>query len=1046
MKCRSTTILVAAAGLALVIPTGAAAAPPDPIDRFQKAPSSGPIGTAVQPRSVLGNQPVELIVELTGDPVAVVQARAGRTLSSGERTQVRHALAEAQGRLAEQLTRKGVKVLTRMQSAVNAVRVRTTSAQVASIAALPGVKAVHAVPRHTVSNTVSVPFLGVPDVWSATGYTGAGVKVAIIDTGIDYTHADFGGPGTTSAYATAHAGESEEAAPTLFGPGATRVKGGYDFVGDAYDADDAQPVVRPDRNPLDCNGHGTHVAGTAAGGGVRPDGTPYTGPYDASTSELEFKVGPGVAPRADLYALRVFGCKGSTEYTTEAIDWAVRNQMDVINLSLGSPFGRADDVDSLAASNAVASGTVVVASAGNEGPNPYLVGTPGAGHGVVSVAAVDSTPTFPGAQLDFSGGGGTQAINANAATLPAGPYEIVVLADDPSTTGVDESLGCSPGAFTAAGVSGNAWAPLQLAVVHRGDCARVAKAIFGQQAGADAVLMVNNADGMPPFEGVITANPDDRTAFDVTIPFLGVPRGTPIPKDETVTLSSATVQNAGFRGYASFSSGGPRSGDSGLAPSVSAPGVSIGSAGVGTGSDVEVLSGTSMAAPHVAGVAALAAQAHPTWSAADLSAAIVSTADPEKVSGHRIVTGGTGLVDAAQAVRTQVVATGDAYVTEAGTRREPVLSFGFIEPSSSYTGTRTITLVNRGRKAVTYSVAVKPSSGNVSASASLSTRRVRVPARGTARVKLRLSLAAAKAGSSLNFQDEDDQWAFRQVSGSVVLSARGSVLRIPYLLVPRAQAKVAAALTSANPWLYGATPSAQEEAAVTLTNPGGAINAAAEVYTWGLSDGRDAEPVNGNRGFDLRAAGVQSLDTEDGKLVVFAVNNFTRASNAAANEFDVDLDTNGDGKTDIVVFSVDSGLVRTGSPDGYAEVFYTDVAAKKTFASGFLATAPTDSSTILLPVLAEDLGLTEADGAFTYRVSSSSLQGPWTDKMGGVASYNPFRRAIVDGGFVEVPRNGSLILGVSLDTAAQADQRPRGVMVVVFDNKAGQAEALLLGR
>jgi subtilisin family serine protease len=135
-------------------------------------------------------------------------------------------------------------------------------------------------------------------------------------------------------------------------------------------------VPQPDPNPLDCNGHGSHVAGTAAGGGVNADGTSYTGPYDATTPSRSFTVGPGVAPQADLYAVRVFGCNGSTNVVVPAIDWAVDHGMDVINMSLGSSFGRADDPDAQAAANAVAAGVVVVASSGNSGPSPYLTGSP----------------------------------------------------------------------------------------------------------------------------------------------------------------------------------------------------------------------------------------------------------------------------------------------------------------------------------------------------------------------------------------------------------------------------------------------------------------------------------------------------------------------------------------------------------------------------------------------------------------------------------------------------------------------------------------------
>src|SRR5690606_6058122 len=121
----------------------------------------------------------------------------------------------------------------------------------------------------------------------------------------------------------AHAAGTEPADPTMFGPDAPRVKGGIDLVGDDYDANDDASIPQPDDNPLDCHGHGTHVAGTAGGSGVTADGETYTGPYDESTASQDFTVGPGVAPEVDLYAVRVFGCGGSTNVVVPAIDWAV---------------------------------------------------------------------------------------------------------------------------------------------------------------------------------------------------------------------------------------------------------------------------------------------------------------------------------------------------------------------------------------------------------------------------------------------------------------------------------------------------------------------------------------------------------------------------------------------------------------------------------------------------------------------------------------------------------------------------------------------------
>src|SRR5439155_19622542 len=125
-----------------------------------------------------------------------------------------------------------------------------------------------------------------------------------------------------------------------------------------------------------------------------------------------FSIGPGVAPKADLYALRVFGCEGPTNATVDAIDWAVDNDMDVINMSLGSTFGSKDDPSAVAATNADKAGVIVVASAGNAGPSPYVIGSPSTADGAISVAANDPYPTFPGAMLSFSGTT-TPAINAN---------------------------------------------------------------------------------------------------------------------------------------------------------------------------------------------------------------------------------------------------------------------------------------------------------------------------------------------------------------------------------------------------------------------------------------------------------------------------------------------------------------------------------------------------------------------------------------------------------------------------------------------------------
>lgn len=1003
-------------------------------DRFEKSPSQGVIDTSFTSAAIDAAGRVAAIVELKSDPVAVVEANSDAELSDADKEAVKSKLQQEQEPVKSQIKQKGGTVNSQMQSAYNGMRVTVARSELSAIAGLPNVKAIHPVVYHEPTNSTSIPYLGVDQVWKNTGYTGKNVKVAIIDTGIDYTHATFGGPGTVAAYEAAKAASAQAADPALFGPQAPRVKGGWDFVGDDYTGG-ANSVPKPDANPLDCHSHGTHVAGSTGGGGVLSDGTAYTGPYDNTTSERSFRVGPGVAPQVDLYALKVFGCSGSTGVTTEAIDWSVANGMQVINMSLGSPYGTATDPSAVAASNAAAAGVVVVASAGNNGPNPYLTGSPASGRGVISVAANDPTESFPGANVQI-GATRIEAINANGAVLPADQFQVVVLRDNPATA-ENEALGCSAAAYTSNGISAAA-SPKQIAVTTRGTCARVARGVYGQQAGAGAVVMINNAVTLPPYEGEIRSNPDDDSPYQVTIPFLGV-RSSDGPAliaaaGQTLTLSAVTIANPGFSGYGSFTSAGPRSGDSGLKPSVTAPGVSIASAAVGTGNDVSVMSGTSMAAPMAAGVAALTVQAHPTWSSQDLAAAIVSTADPGKIAGYQLTRGG-GLVDVAAAVSTGVVAVGDSYRTEKGDRaKETSLSFGFADFSTGYVGTKWITLINNGSSAATFEVSAAPTTQSRPAKVTLITKKVTVPPRQSRVIPVTVAVDAKSVPTtSVN---EGGQAKFYEVSGNIVLKSKAQTLRVPYLLVPRASSLVTA--------LQFPFVGSGDKVTTTMTNFSTSVTGSADFYTWGLEDPKDLASKAGDVGYDLRAVGVQSADMNSDKLIVFALNLHDRYSNAASAEYDVLIDTDGDGKDDYVVLSADSGQVRTKDPNGLAEVFLYNIKTKKLSATGFMAGAPTDSSTILLPVLGTQLGLSADKGQFSYTAATSSTRTDGKDEITQRATYNPWKKALSDGNYVEIAPFKTVRESQQVDRTALAAQAPLGTMVVVLDNQAGRGEALTL--
>jgi hypothetical protein len=324
----------------------------------------------------------------------------------------------------------------------------------------------------------------------------------------------------------------------------------------------------------------------------------------------------------------------------------------------------------------------------------------------------------------------------------------------------------------------------------------------------------------------------------------------------------------------------------------------------------------------------------------------------------------------------------------------------------------------------------------------LSTTRVRVAAGKSATVGVALAVDARNVGTSVG--TAKDQFALRQVSGDVVVTATAGTLRVPYLLVPRAQAKVAASLKMSRPTTGQVGAPVTLNRTLQLTNYAGALDARADVYTLGLTDGADVPAGSGGSGYDLRAAGVQSFMDGDDGLLVFAVNNHNRWSNAATDEFDVLIDTNNDGTPEWDLFTFDSGYIRAGEFNGVTEAFALDLGSGDLFSTGYLPSAPTDSSTILIPVVASDLGLTQAAGGFRYTVESYTIEANASDAMTGWASYNPWQPALSDGGYAIVPRNGTTSLPITVDVAAAASQKPKGLMVVAIDNKSGADEALLL--
>ncbi|TLY96589.1 MAG: peptidase S8 and S53 subtilisin kexin sedolisin [Gammaproteobacteria bacterium] len=937
---------IARASLSLVLAIGLSAgvSHAQPTNRSSHLVASPTVGRFA-PAVPLGQQRQRVVVlKLADDPVAVLRSRIpGKHVSETDRQTIEANLRARQQPIVAAAEAEGAKVLATFQYAINGVKIRATPDQISRLATLPGVVAVKPVATYHIDNAHSVPFIGAPSAWQGPpGLHGEHIKVAHLDTGVDFTHANFGGPGTPAAFASAAATSTAPADPTLFGPNAPKVKGGTDLVGDNYDATSADPAKNtpmPDPNPLDCNGHGSHTAGTLAGFGVSSTGATFAGPYDASTPVSTFTIGPGVAPLADLYEVRVFGCNGSatTDVVVEGIDWAVQHGMQVISMSLGSDFGTEDSADAEASENAVNVGIVVVASAGNAGPGAYITGTPATGEKVIAVAAVDSHDQFPGAKLTLAPSGSVTAQESNGVAVVDGAMLDVVVLPDTKGTGVGGvSLGCDPAEYTAAGVAG------KLVVAVRGTCARVARAVYGQQAGAAAVAMINNAAGYPPFEGPITSNPDTGQKFSVTIPFLGIQGPSPSTGDgavlkaaATTTLANTTIANPSFRKFASFSSGGPRLGDGHLKPDISAPGVSVFSTAVGTGNQGEFISGTSMSAPHVAGSAALAVQAHPHWSADAVAVGLVNTADATQVNSYSARRGGNGLVQPASAAKSSVIAH-----TEGGS---PSVSFGVVESTRDIAREGEFSLENRGSSPATFTVSIVHGAGSPH-TITVSPTQMTVPPGESADVHVSLSVPAASVG---------DSSGFRQVSGRIVLTPTngnaGVTLSVPYYLVARARSIVHA--RTQGDFLAGHTTTSS----VLLTNGSSTVAGSGDFYAWGL---RGTHANLGSIG--LRSVGVQSFDNGPpfGQLMVFAVNTFGSWSNAATNEYDVLLDVNADGIPDFDVIAIDLGFATTGAFNGQVGVIVVNLATGAAAGEPYLAYAPTNANTLLVPVVASDVGVT----------------------------------------------------------------------------------------
>jgi hypothetical protein len=381
------------------------------------------------------------------------------------------------------------------------------------------------------------------------------------------------------------------------------------------------------------------------------------------------------------------------------------------------------------------------------------------------------------------------------------------------------------------------------------------------------------------------------------------------------------------------------------------------------------------------------------------------------VAGYATKVAGSGLIQAVGATQTQVVALGDP-----GTA---TLNYGFAELGGDYNQTKTVKLHNFGTAAASFDVATVRDAGRPH-TVGLNTTHVTVPARGDAEVKVRLGVPAATAGDSSAFQDVSGLVQFTPTGGG----NGGISLRVPYYLVPQAVSHIDTKIDASQ---LGRTGSAT----ATTTNRNGATSGAADWYAWGLTDGKD-KSLGSN---DVRAVGAQAFPG----VLAFAISTQHRWSNAAANEFDVLVDVDGNGSDDYDVVAADLGALTTGTNNGQMAVAVFNLATGAGSIQ-FLADAPTDSSTIVLPVnIAQLCGtttpcLSAASPRLKYHVVAYGLTDNTVDVVDGVASFNAFGPAISTGMFDIVAPGGSATENVTLNAAEFAQTPPLGLMIVSHDN------------
>jgi len=638
---------------------------------------------------------VSVIATLTLPPLAAARgpgffATLGSSRLDAASSSSRAYLARvtAQQRVAARAIRVSVpsaRLGRRFQVVLNGITVDLPVTRLPELAALPGISNVYPSRRLTLHTNRSPAVIGAPTFSAATGAAGQGVKIGIVDDGVDHTNPYLDPAGFTY--------------PAGFPKGQTRLTTPKVIVARSFPGPGAGA---PGRLALDrrTSFHGTHVAGIAAGnsGNTSPGGRDH--PPASGLS--------GIAPRAWIGNYRVFniptpiGNNANTPQIVAAFESAVRDGMDVINFSGGGPATEPEtDAMIQTVANTAAAGVAPVISAGNDRDDfgAGSTGSPGTAPEAITVAAASNTHVF------------TPALGA---TDPAAPANVHRVPFRPDVFGVPSAWGTADRTLVdVTSVTGTSGQPVtsqlcgigndpnagrnplprgslagSLALISRGHCTFFSKALRAQAAGAIGLVVIDNRAGEPnPIPAVLPLRSGMVSDLDgANLRAYLATRGGRGP----IRIGPGTTEiETGRSGIiTSFSSAGPTQFTHALKPDVAAPGGEILSSTLREytgGSPFASFDGTSMSAPHVAGVAALLKQRHREWTVRQLKSAIVSTAGPAwgntaRTQEASVLLQGSGMVNVGAADDPRVftepssLSFGDLNVLAGQTSRQLLLS------------------------------------------------------------------------------------------------------------------------------------------------------------------------------------------------------------------------------------------------------------------------------------------------------------------------------------------------------------------------------------